>query len=161
MRLQVVRFLSLLLTSVTLSAGLAHLFALPNKIHLSREDYLVAQQIYRGWALLGIVMFAALLLTLSLTVAVRRLPKVFPLTLTALVCMAASLVVFFVFTYPANEMTQNWTVLPDGWRALRAQWEYSHAAGAGLSLVAMAALIWSVLLGHDAAPIMKNDQTKA
>ena len=37
-----------------MAAGMAHLFELPNKIHLSREDYLTVQQIYRGWALLGI-----------------------------------------------------------------------------------------------------------
>ena len=61
------------------------------------------------------------------------MPKVFPSTLTALVCIAASLVVFFVFMYPAKEVTRNWTVLPDGWRA---QWEYSHASGAGLYLIA-------------------------
>jgi hypothetical protein len=42
MGLRVVRFLSLLLTAVALGAGLAHLLALPNKIHLPREDYLVA-----------------------------------------------------------------------------------------------------------------------
>jgi hypothetical protein len=156
-----VRFLSLLFTSVALSAGLAHLFALPNKIQFSREDYLVAQQIYRGWALLGIAIFGALLFTLILTIAVRHVPKVFELTLTALVCIAASLVVFFLFTYPANEVTRNWTVLPDGWRALRAQWEYSHAAGAGLYLIAMMALIWSLLVGPDAAPIMRDGQTKA
>jgi len=42
MGLRVVRFLSLLLTAVAPGAALAHLLALPNKIHLSRDDYLVA-----------------------------------------------------------------------------------------------------------------------
>jgi hypothetical protein len=40
--LRVVRFLSLLLTAVALGAALAHLLALPNQIHLSREDCLIA-----------------------------------------------------------------------------------------------------------------------
>lgn len=64
MGLCVVRFLSLLLAAVALGAGLAHLLALPNKIHLSREDYLVVPQVYRGWALLGIVDIGALAATL-------------------------------------------------------------------------------------------------
>jgi hypothetical protein len=38
----------------------AHLFALPNKIGLSRQEYLVAQSIYRGWSLFGIVIFAGI-----------------------------------------------------------------------------------------------------
>jgi hypothetical protein len=54
MGLRAVRFLSLLFTAVALGAALAHLLALPNKIHLPREDYLVVQQIYQSWALLGI-----------------------------------------------------------------------------------------------------------
>ena len=72
MGLGAVRFVSLLLTAVALGAGLAHLLALPNKIHLSREDYLTVQQIYRGWALLGIADIGALISTLVLAVRSRE-----------------------------------------------------------------------------------------
>jgi len=34
---------------------MAHLLELPKKIKLSAEDYLIVQQIYRGWSLLGVV----------------------------------------------------------------------------------------------------------
>ena len=61
-------FLSILFTAVAMAAGFAHLFELSNKVHLSREDYLTVQQIYRGWALLGIAVMGALLSTLILTV---------------------------------------------------------------------------------------------
>jgi len=40
--------LTILFTAVAMAAGFAHLFELPNKIHLSRKDYLTVQQIYRG-----------------------------------------------------------------------------------------------------------------
>ena len=50
--------------------------------------------------------------------------------------MAATLVIFFAWTYPANVATQNWTVSPPNWDELRRQWEYSHAVNAGLNFVA-------------------------
>ena len=62
--------------------------------------------------------------------------------------IALSLVVFFLFTYPANQQTQNWTTLPDSWETLRRQWEYSHAVGAGLYFVALSALTLSLLVGR-------------
>jgi hypothetical protein len=41
----------------------------------------------------------------------------------------------FVWTFPTNQATNNWTVVPKNWNALRIQWEYSHAANAvGLGL---------------------------
>jgi hypothetical protein len=140
------RFLSVLFTAVSMSAAFAHLFELPNKINLPREDYLTVQQIYRGWALLGIVVIGALVSTLVLTVMVRDNYKMFYLTLTATICIALSLVVFFMFTYPANQQTLNWTMLPENWEELRRQWEYSHATGAGLYFVALIALPLSLLV---------------
>lgn len=75
-------------------------------------------------------------------------PAEFYLTLTTAICIALSLVVFFVFTFPANQQTQNWTTLPENWVTLRRQWEYSHAVGAGLYLVALSALTLSLLVGR-------------
>lgn len=66
MWLNTVRFISLLFTALALAPTLAHLLELPNKINLSREDYLTVQQIYRGWALLGIVVIGALISTLGI-----------------------------------------------------------------------------------------------
>src|SRR5262245_40489992 len=40
MRLKSMRFLSLLFTTLALGPALAHLLELPNKIHLSKADYL-------------------------------------------------------------------------------------------------------------------------
>jgi hypothetical protein len=145
MGLDVLRLVALSLTAITTSAGFAHLFALPNKIGLSRDAYLIAQQIYRGWALLGIAFFAALAVTAWLAVLVRRRAAFYP-TLVAALSLAASLVIFFVFTYPANQQTQNWTWLPEHWEPLRRQWEYSHAAGAVLDFVALISLALSLVV---------------
>jgi hypothetical protein len=54
MGLNIARFFSLLFVVLVLAPAMAHLLELPNKIGLSREDYLVVQQIYSGgryWAL--------------------------------------------------------------------------------------------------------------
>ncbi len=139
-------FLSILFTAVAMAAGFAHLFAWPNKLHLSREDYVTVQQISRGWALLGLAVMGARISTLLRTVRVREDPRVFYLTLTATLCIALSLCVFFLFTYPANQETNNWTNLPDNWQELRRQWEYSHAVGAGLYFIALTALTLSTLI---------------
>jgi Ni/Fe-hydrogenase subunit HybB-like protein len=145
MSLNTMRFISLLSSALALSVGLAHLLELPNKMRLSREDYLTVQQIYRGWALTGIFVVVALLSTLVLTIMVRHARNVFMLTFIALLCIAGTQVVFWRFTYPVNQQTSNWTVLPANWVELRRQWEYSHATSAILDLIALVMLILSVL----------------
>jgi len=146
MTIKILQFAAILLTAVAMAAGWAHLLELPNKIVLSREEYLTVQQIYRGWALLGIVVVGALLSAAALAVLLRKEGVSFCLALAAALCIALGLVVFFSFTYPANQATQNWTMLPDGWESLRRRWEYSHAVGALLYFFALASLALSVIL---------------
>jgi hypothetical protein len=141
----VARFLSLLFCALALAPAMAHLLELPNKIGLPRDDYLTVQHIYNGWALLGFVVYGAFLSTLALAILVRRRAREFRLALTAFLCILGTQIVFWTLTFPANAATSNWTVLPDNWIALRAQWEYSHAASAGLNLIALVAVIVSVV----------------
>ena len=145
MGVKVIHFLSLFFIALALGGSLAHLFELPNKINLSREDYLTVQQIYRGWALLGIAVVGAFISALVQAFMVRKQRHVLVWTLVALACIVGTQAVFWIFTYPANQQTHNWTALPPNWQELRQQWEYSHAAGAGLNLLALGALIQSIL----------------
>ena len=149
-----VRFLSLLFAALALAPALAHLLELPNKINLPHDEYLTVQQIYSGWALLGFVVAGALFSTLALTVMSRGQSVAFVWSLTAFLCIAGTQVVFWTFTYPANQVTNNWTALPEDWMTIRKQWEYSHATSAGLNLLALTALILSVLAKDGSA--MKN-----
>jgi hypothetical protein len=151
MALNTARFLSLLFTALAFAPAMAHLLELPNKIHLSRDEYLTVQQIYRGWALLGVVIFGAIISTTIVIVKVRKQPKVFALTLVALLCLVTAQAVFWIFTFPANQRTDNWTVLPAEWESLRARWEYSHAAGAVFNLAALVSFIISTLVRNDQA----------
>lgn len=145
MWLNSLRFLSLLFTALALGAGLAHLFELNNKLKLSHNEYLIVQQIYRGWALLGIVVAGSLLSTLALTIMAYRQKKGFGLICSALLFIIGTQVIFWVFTYPVNQQTKNWTILPVNWFELRKQWEFSHAAGALFNLIAFILLVLASL----------------
>lgn len=145
MMLNAIRFSALLFASLALAPALAHLLELPNKIGMAGDAYLTVQQIYRGWSMLGIVVVAALLSSLLLAVKTRGHRKEFLPALVAFLCIAATQAVFWAFTFPVNQQTHDWTVLPRHWMELRLQWEYSHAASAVLNLLALLALIWSVL----------------
>jgi hypothetical protein len=145
MLLNVMRFTSLLFTALALSASMAHLLELPNKIKLSREHYAIVQQIYRGWSLLGIVVVVAIISTLFVVMLVHE-RKVFLLSLSALLCLIATQAIFWFFTFPVNQQTKNWTTLPSHWPDLRRQWEYSHAASACLDLAALSLLILALLV---------------
>lgn len=136
---------AILLVAIAMAAAWAHLLALPNKMTLTREDYLTVQGIYRGWALLGIPVIASLAASATLTLRQYNAGAPFQPALVATLCVALALGVFFVFTYPANVATENWSRLPEDWEALRRQWEFSHAVAAVLYFAALAALSVSAL----------------
>lgn len=142
-------FVSLVFVALALVPSMAHLLELPNKMRLTRDEYLVVQQIYRGWALLGIVVFGALISTLLLTITVRRDRRAFILALVSFLCIVGTQIVFWTYTFPTNQITNNWTMLPDNWANLRRQWEYSHATSALLNLLAMISLSASVMVHKD------------
>ena len=146
-----VRFVAVLFAALALAPTLAHLMELPHKIGLDAQAYLTVQQIYRGWSLLGIVVAVALLSSLGLAVMVRGRRREFVPALIGFLCVAATQAVFWSFTFPVNQATVNWTILPANWMALRAQWEYSHALSALFNLAALVALICCVLARKDSA----------
>jgi hypothetical protein len=122
----------------------AHLFELPNKIGLPPEQYMIVQRVYSGWALFGIAIVAALVLTLWHARLVRSSPRAFKLALVAFACLAATQAIFWTLTYPVNVASANWTSMPASFEAARRQWEYSHAASAILTFAAFLAILLSV-----------------
>ena len=138
-------FVALVASALVLGPALAHLFELPNKIVLSRDEYFVVQKVYRGWSKLGWLLLVQLASLAAAAYLARMEPHTLPLVLLGLVAVVAAQVVFWLFTYPANVATVNWTLTPDSWEKLRWQWEYSHAAGAALQLLAFCLLVLAVL----------------
>jgi hypothetical protein len=149
MGLRAPQFLAIVLTALALVPAGAHLAELPNKIGLGQEEYFVVQSIYRGWALFGIALFGALGANLALAIVVRRQRAPFWLAFLAFLLVAATLAIFFIWTYPANQATSNWTVVPANWQELRTTWEYAHATNAILTFLALCAVTWSTLVTRD------------
>src|SRR5215218_1338906 len=114
-------FVALLATALALGPALAHAFALLNKMGLSRDDYFIAQKAYAGWdrlAYLLVIQFAALV---AVVVIVRRDTPAWIASLLALAGLLGAQAVFWIFTYPANVLTVNWTRPPGDWDVLRRQ----------------------------------------
>lgn len=138
--MSVLKTLTLVLTAMILVPSGAHLFELPGKITLDRDSYFTVQGIYAGWALFAIPIVAAILANATLFVALRRRePRRAPWALVSALLVVASLVVFFIWIFPANQQTVNWTATPENWTTLRTNWEYGHAANAGLVFLAFVA----------------------
>jgi len=134
-------FLALLLAALVLATGMAHLLEMPHKMELTQQSYGAVQYIYTGWALLGIIQVGAMVTTFLLYLGSRGSR----LILAALICLMLTLANFFIWIYPVNRTTQNWSVLPVNWEALRKQWEYAHAANAVLELAAYILLLFAIL----------------
>jgi hypothetical protein len=143
--LKIVSFLALVFTALALVPYGAHLFSLPNKIGMTQEHYFIAQRAYDNWALTSLILFPAMLINIVLAIMLRADRPEFYLAVAGCICMAATLAVFFAFTYPGNVATQNWTVAPSNWEELRTRWEYSHAFNALLTFASFCLMTLAVL----------------
>ncbi|MEJ2625226.1 MAG: DUF1772 domain-containing protein [Pseudolabrys sp.] len=147
--LRVTQFIAMVLTALSLVPLGAHLAELPNKINLAQSDYFIAHNVYRGWDLFGVVMIGAVAANLVLAVLLRGHRSALGLVLVNLTCLVGTLTIFFSFTYPANQATDNWTAIPADWQSLRLQWELSHAVNAVIAFAGFCALTWSLLLTRE------------
>jgi hypothetical protein len=138
-------FIALLSATLALGGALAHLFELPNKLPLPLDRYFVVQQIYRGWWQFAYVLVIQLLSIASVIALSGGEPRVRRPAVAALLCLLAAQAVFWIWTQPANAATDNWTTQTANADALRHQWEYSHAAGAVLQLLAICSLFVAAL----------------
>lgn len=137
--MRLLKILALVLTATALIPSAAHLFELAGKIDLEREHYFTVQSIYAGWSMFGIPIFAAILANLALAVAYWRVgDRRALLPGLAAILIAGSLANFFLWVFPGNKQTANWTSQPDNWELLRRNWEYGHATNA---LIAFAAFV--------------------
>lgn len=141
----VLHYLAIISIALSLVPGGAHLIEMPNKMPMGREDYLVAQRLYQGWALAGFALLTALVTSLFVTILAFGQDVPFVAALLAFLLMLTTLVTFLTRILPVNKATQNWTVAPEGWERLRAQWERTHALNAVLTLAALASIVVAVL----------------
>jgi hypothetical protein len=139
-----VEFLAVILTALALVPGAAHVMQLPNKLPMTREMYLIAQRLYRGWNMSAFVVIGALIATLILMLEADE--QAFAPALIAFLAIVATQIVFWTFTFPVNRRTHNWTQAPqENWQSLRDRWEFSHAASAALNFIAVVSVTIAVL----------------
>jgi hypothetical protein len=147
--LKLVRFVSLFLTALVTGLLFCHLLELPNKMKMPADVWLPVQQhLYNAFGpVASIIEPLAIVSTLLVLVLVRRRAAAAILTLLAALCLIAHLAEWFAVVNPANLQINSWTKasIPADWTATRMRWEYGHAAGAALTLVALAALIAALL----------------
>jgi hypothetical protein len=155
MLLKSVRLVTIVIVALCLVPAGTHVFELANKMALAPAEYMIVQKIYAGWSFFGIPIIAALLLTLIHTIMVRGDRPVFNLSLSAALFLAATQVNFWMFTYPMNVATSNWTVLPEDFESARRQWEYSHAVNAVLTFIAFVAITTSALADSRKVAMMR------
>ncbi len=99
-----------MLTAFCLVPGGAHVLELANKIGLDQNHYMTVQQIYRGWALLGALLIAAICVNGVVAVMMRCQTMAYDLRGSrSAVCSVSGLVIFFTWTFPVNQITSNWT----------------------------------------------------
>jgi len=146
--MRIAQFLALVVTALALVPVGAHLAALPNKIGMNEASYFIAQRIYDGWALFGVVLIGSIIADAIAAIASRAQFWPFVLAALASLLMLGTLAIFFAFTLPANQATANWTMVPHGWQALRRQWEISHAVNAVVTFAAFCCMSLSVILSR-------------
>src|SRR5262249_23648193 len=118
-------FIALLATALALGAALAHALELPNKINLAKDEYFLVQKAYRGLNQLGYLLVTKLMSWVEWAVWSRGERQVLWPTIIAIACLIAAQAVFWICTYPANVVTDNWTAVPAHWEDVRARWEYT------------------------------------
>src|SRR5262245_32509300 len=138
-------FLAIMLTAIAMSAALAHLFELPNKIDVGAAGYLTVRRNYDNWWIVGLSVPLAFIGVLVVTISLRGSGVPFTLALTALFLLVGEMVAFCGFTAPVNRATENLTMLPSNWGELRDRWEYLHAVRVILYVLALGTLVMSAL----------------
>jgi hypothetical protein len=149
MMIRAVAWIAIMLTALTFVPEGAHLFSLPNKIMLVEQDYFVAQTLYRGWSWFGIVLAGAIVANVAWALLARKQAMVCSLATAAAICLGVVLIVFFARAFPVNELTNNWTIAPENWQDLRAEWELAHAVNALITFVALGCAAAAGLVQHD------------
>jgi hypothetical protein len=147
--MRTLRFVTIMLTALSLSAAFAHLLEMPAKLTYDGALWLnLLQTLYPNFGRVsGVCEIGAVVAALVLVVGLRKRPKAFRWTLLAASCLAATHAIYWIWVAPVNAalMPLSPKTLPADWARLRDQWEFAHASRAILQIVALAALVISIL----------------
>jgi hypothetical protein len=155
------KVVSVVVVAVAMNMALAHALELPGKLRLPKEQYLAVQTIYYpGFTFAGFTEPLSVMLTALLAFLAPWGSPSFWLTLGACVALTLMHAIYWVLIHPVNNFWLRDTGLQGAgktffafgareraqmdWTYLRDRWEYSHAARAGLALLALVLLVSAV-----------------
>ena len=150
MLVKIWRLLTIMLTALSMGTALCHLLEMPAKITYEGALWLTLLQTLYPPAFGTIGAFfevGAVVTAVVLAFLVRRRPA-FGWTLLGALCLVVAHAAFWIWVAPVNATMSPLTpeTLPADWMRLRNQWEYTHAARAVLQIVALGALVFSILV---------------
>jgi hypothetical protein len=154
MMLKLARFASALLGALNLGLAWAHLIEMRPKRAMSGPDWVTTRQAYRDFGKVArVTMPGALVSTLITLALLRDQRQTALLTALSVACTAATVAIWARFNEPVNREIVTWQVdaLPVDWQQRRDQWEFAHAASAGLHAVGQVALLVAALRDHGAS----------
>jgi hypothetical protein len=151
MLIKIWRFVTIMLTALSLGASLAHLLEMPAKLGYDGALWLkLLQTLYpAGFGTVGAVgEVGAPIAAVLLVFLVRGRRPAFAWTLFGALCLAAAHAAFWLWVAPVNSTMVPLTpeTLPANWMELRNQWEYTHATRAVIQFIALAALVLSIIV---------------
>jgi hypothetical protein len=150
MLLKTVRFLNLLLVTLTFGLTWCHVMEIPGKLRLGGAEWLAVQHnlyVAFGPPLGAPIEVAAILSSWVVLILVRRRRAAAWWTGAAAVSVTAGLGVWFWLVAPMNAILAGWTpeALPQDWTEARNQWEIGHAVHALLFALGFSGLTAALL----------------
>ncbi len=147
MVLQTFRFLSLVLAGIAFGPAFSHLLEMPVKLNLPPSDYVIVQQIYTAFGVVGAIVEPAAIVSAGVLAFLVRGRRAFRPALVGALCLVASLLIWVAIVNPvsASWQTASPSMLPESFSSLRMRWELGHATRALLHFGAFVSLILAVL----------------
>jgi hypothetical protein len=146
------RFLTILLTALSMSLSVCHLLEMPQRLKFDAELWVrvtVFENIFRYFGSIGALFEVGSVLTATVLIFLARgRGKSFYLTLSGAAFLVLAFAGWLMFVAPVNAELARWLTNPipadfTGWRN---QWEYAHTINAFIKIFGFSLLLLSVIV---------------
>jgi MFS family permease len=146
------RFITLMLTSLSLSLSMAQLLELLQRMQFDQQLWVrvtILENVYKLFVSVGAVFgITAILTTLVMAFLVRRRGSTFYWALGRAIFLVLAVVIWIMFIAPMNAEFAQWLTnpVPTDWTRYSDQWEYAHEVNALIKMIGLILLVVSVLV---------------